>query len=191
MTVFKTLPAILSVKGRWVSEPPHKPQAGYKWDDLQGKTGTIYAVACGEFLKVGLSIDFGKRLAQLQDANPFEVRPVATRTVPRAGLAYGEAWAHAQLADKVHRNEWFRATKEEVLPVLIRAAKAAQRYALFCRQFYADYRASVTPEQREQARKEIARLQAESDASLAAEFHSRFPNGTPPPTQYQEPAPWL
>ena len=64
----------------------------------------VYFISCGDFVKIGVSVDPNKRLQNLQTANPFKLKLLATT---RGGY-FLESHLHTQFEFLHHRNEWFR-----------------------------------------------------------------------------------
>lgn len=74
----------------------------------------IYAVgATGHPIKVGIAADVRKRVGQLQVGQPHQLRILVTREVPAQHARSIELRAHAILAAKRMRGEWFNAALGE------------------------------------------------------------------------------
>lgn len=94
----------------------------------QQKHGHLYIMKCGEFVKVGRAKDPKGRLQSVQGANPYEVELLYTRKVPLGGCPYGEAYAHDQLKEFLHRGEWFTCAPEVARRAVDRAVLRADLY---------------------------------------------------------------
>ena len=93
--------------------------------------GDLYAFKIGPYIKVGIAQNgWRTRIDQIRGHSPFKVRRVCSRSVPLAGLRYGEKYAHEQLAAFHHHREWFLVDTKTVAAVLKVAATVAEEVAL-------------------------------------------------------------
>ncbi len=147
------------VNGVWVIKNFTPSRNAHTYDSVAGKTGTLYILECGEFCKIGMTTDFDRRFKNIEAGMPFDVKRVATRSVPLAGLAYAEAWMHKQFWHVRAKNEWFRVTPAEARTAFPKAVRIAEIYARQCREwFQAEEARARTPEGIESARKEFVRI---------------------------------
>ena len=91
--------------------------------------GWIYAFRSGDFIKVGMSRNVAKRLATVIDYNPHPVDVLLCRKTPWRVTKAVEQAIHGELTPLRHHGEWYRATVEDVLPVIMRHLKAAPALA--------------------------------------------------------------
>lgn len=75
------------------------------------KTWKLYGIQCGEFIKIGISLDIPRRLYALKLGNPMPCTVVLRRNPPYAGSM--ERKMHQHLADRAVGREWFRITPKE------------------------------------------------------------------------------
>jgi hypothetical protein len=75
----------------------------------------LYVVKANRFYKIGISLDFAGRLADIQLYNPLKVRLVTFEYIPTRRRIQIEKAVHARLADYRMHGEWFDAS-----PVLIK-----------------------------------------------------------------------
>ena len=68
----------------------------------------VYAMQCGQYIKIGRSNKIKERLDDLQIGNPEKLELLGSIRAP----AYIEYQIHKELADYCHRGEWFNATPE-------------------------------------------------------------------------------
>jgi hypothetical protein len=67
----------------------------------------IYAIRCGEFVKVGISADVNARMQAMLCDNPFRLKLVAKARCVAYLAGHAEHEAHKRLARYHHRREWF------------------------------------------------------------------------------------
>lgn len=136
MGTIKHIPELVMVNRTWRLADFQPGRPAHMYEEYFGKTGIIYVMACNEFHKIGLALDFEKRLKMLDGATPYSVKRVMIRRVPRAGLAYAEAWIHKQLANKLVKNEWFAVDRDTAVGMLKRGVIAAEVYDQYCRDWF-------------------------------------------------------
>jgi hypothetical protein len=78
----------------------------------------VYAIRCGEFVKIGFAGDPEKRRKSLQVGNPEEVEIVHLESLSsRAAAQKREAELHQRFAEYAVRGEWFqRCVLDELVP---------------------------------------------------------------------------
>jgi hypothetical protein len=91
---------------------------------------SVYLIASGPYLKIGVSENVRRRLEDLMAGNAHEMRIVMTRSAPRYLGMEIEKRLHLRFAAYRHRGEWFtcdvdaakQALKEEIrdIPRLLR-----------------------------------------------------------------------
>jgi Meiotically Up-regulated Gene 113 (MUG113) protein len=175
---FKTLPDLVRIGGVWTVEPFKPTRPAFTYEDFVGKTGTLYVVGCGDaHHKIGMSTNFSRRFEMLSSGTPFELKRVATRTVPLAGLAYAEAWMLAQFADRRIKGEWFAITAREALEKLPAAIRRAKVYTARCAEWWREDRRQCRedPKRRAKLDREYAQFQERSAPkidALMSDLHS-------------------
>jgi len=71
------------------------------------KMPCIYAIRCGDFVKVGFSANIQSRFEQIQTSNPLECELLHCTTTSASGIAEERKVLRALSADHV-KGEWFR-----------------------------------------------------------------------------------
>ena len=74
----------------------------------------IYAIGCGEFIKIGISGDVGSRLASLQTGSPHLLSVLHQEPIDPERAVTIERHAHWLLRQQHERGEWFRADVQSV-----------------------------------------------------------------------------
>lgn len=147
------------VNGVWVIKNFTPSRNAHTYDSVAGKAGTLYIVECGEFCKIGMTTDFERRFKNIEAGMPYDVKRVAIRSVPLAGLAYAEAWMHKQFWPVRAKNEWFKVSAQEAKAIFPKAVRVAQVYDRQCREWFHAEEARVrTPEEIERERKEFVKF---------------------------------
>lgn len=88
----------------FVHSRPGKKAAKSEAKETIGKRVYIYAIRCGEFVKIGQTVDPEGRLAAMQTGNPHELEHVGHVLMHQ----HIERALHNKLMDFRHRLEWFR-----------------------------------------------------------------------------------
>jgi len=88
--------------------------------ERHNRTVYIYAIKCGEFVKVGIAADIEKRLVNLEANNPYPLKLIGWGACPARLASAAEHAAHTRLARYHHKGEWFRCSDI--------AARAAVQY---------------------------------------------------------------
>jgi len=85
----------------------------------------VYFVQCGEFIKIGFTVEPTKRIRAIKTSSPHEVRLLGTI----AGGPDREKELHAMFKHLRHRGEWFRTDLELLAHIakLTRKARKKQR----------------------------------------------------------------
>lgn len=130
------LPTLIKTNTGWTLDGFVPASAAYDWPKYERSNGTLYILQCGDFLKIGITRDVAKRIAQLDAANPLPVTLIAKRTISLAGLPWAEAWMHQRFAAELLKNEWFAVGIEDVIDALPEAERFARAYARCCRDWY-------------------------------------------------------
>ena len=81
----------------------------------QPRTGWVYFFSCGEFIKIGFSINLTLRHRALQAANPY---PIVLDGAVR-GTMQMERAIRRLCAEHHHRLEWFRAAPELLAAIAV------------------------------------------------------------------------
>ena len=68
---------------------------------------TIYVLAAGPFVKVGVATDVGKRIAGLRSGCPYPIRVVSLHPAPALIIHQVERRIHKALAASQAEGEWF------------------------------------------------------------------------------------
>lgn len=89
----------IKVPGSWLARAAGRPELALRLVEA----GSVYFIACGDFVKVGRAFDVATRLGELQVGNPVELTLLAT--LP--GERVAEARLHRMLAPERARGEWF------------------------------------------------------------------------------------
>lgn len=104
--------------GSKIRRPPQNEIRYSPLTSSRGKLVAIYAIRCGDTVKIGISWDVQKRLAGLQTSSPFALELLGYTDNVNASL---ERLIHERL--KVHRlkGEWFRLTPEvqEIVDLIV------------------------------------------------------------------------
>ncbi len=86
---------------------------------FRGGSTFVYAVQCGEFIKVGVAYNIPARLSSMQTGNPHQLEVIAALEFDAEGAArFAEKAAHRFLAQHAHRGEWFKIEAPPVLELL-------------------------------------------------------------------------
>lgn len=111
----------------------------------------VYLLKCEEWVKIGYSKDYKKRLKQIQGGLPFEVEVIKTFKFPSSSIALGfEKICHKAMAEiGVKRKlEWFKVSAESAINItnglkknlnhrgLLSKVKKNKGFGLFCRKSY-------------------------------------------------------
>lgn len=73
------------------------------------RPSSVYAIRCGEFIKIGFGESPRERLAAMRLTCPYPMELVASRQFPNAKSAYdAEGQIHIALASQRHWGEWFK-----------------------------------------------------------------------------------
>ena len=137
-----------------------------------GDKVTIYAFACEAFVKVGIARDAAQRLRQVQSANPFPVRLVASRRIRHEVAALAEALAHRELAAHHQHGEWFRCSRQEARGAIWRAVTAARRQHQPDPAYEAAYAARVAQSENE-VRASRERIPGATPETHASDTHAK------------------
>lgn len=171
----RNIAELVKVKDRWDLSFFVPSQPAFKFDDMEGKRGTLYAIQCGDYCKLGMTTDFERRFKTIEGGMPFDVTLVDKRVVPLAALAYTEAWLHKKFWEFRAKNEWFKIDQEQASQAMGEAKFVATAYARKCRQwFYEDRQQKANdPEYQERMKKEyavfVARYKKPSRAFISAD----------------------
>jgi hypothetical protein len=85
----------------------------------------VYAVRCGEWIKIGVARDIANRMGGMRVNCPYPLTLVGSRQLPSAQDALRiESAVHRELAGQRHFGEWFR--DQPIDPVAILAALYAR-----------------------------------------------------------------
>ena len=137
MAAFKNVPELVRINGKWTIHPFVPMQAAFDWDKHRGSTATLYVMQSGNFCKIGITTNLKKRLVGIANGNPMPVKLVASRTVPRAGLTYAEAWLHKKFAEYRVNGEWFDMDASFATGAMSAAVVRAKHYARCCAEWFA------------------------------------------------------
>lgn len=86
---------------------------------FKGGSTFLYAVQCGEFVKVGVAYNVAVRLSSMQTGNPHPLEVLAALEFEAEGAArFAEKAAHRFMAPHAHRGEWFKIDAAPVLELL-------------------------------------------------------------------------
>lgn len=128
MTTFRNIQEIERVGMRWTIVNFVPAQPAFDWPEPRGQKGTLYAVGCGEFTKIGMSKNFENRFKNLNAAVPYELTRILTRSVPLAGMAYAEAWLLNHFRPHHAKNEWFKIDRSLLRAGFAKAVLRAEVY---------------------------------------------------------------
>ena len=99
-------------KDRMTSDERNTSEMG---DSVDGrKTGWLYFVQCGEFVKIGKARDLSKRLSQLQVGNPAELRLLLALPGTSEWVTENEQMFHHHMRLRHVRGEWFRCSLDDL-----------------------------------------------------------------------------
>jgi hypothetical protein len=87
----------------------------------------LYAIGCGDFIKVGISNSIARRLRTIEAVNPFPLTVLLRRSMPARHARTVEMDVHRLLSTKRFRGEWFTVTLPEVRIAVAEAMAAMQR----------------------------------------------------------------
>lgn len=76
----------------------------------------LYAIQCGQFIKIGVTTNLAKRLHDMRLLNPYPVKVIIRRRIHAA--FHCERKMHEIFSDKAIGREWFEVTPEEALAAL-------------------------------------------------------------------------
>jgi hypothetical protein len=97
-----------------------------------GLTSTLYFIESGEFVKVGIAEDLGRRLFTLQLGNPLVLKVGARRTIPRPLQRQVERLVHQALSEWSIGREWFRLSAKNAVrladPIVKKANVTAYKW---------------------------------------------------------------
>jgi hypothetical protein len=86
---------------------------------FRGGATFLYAIRCGEFIKVGVANNMSARVSAMQTGNPHSLEVIAALEFEAEGAArFAEKAAHHFMAQHVHRGEWFKIEAAPVLELL-------------------------------------------------------------------------
>lgn len=91
--------------------------------------GYVYALRCGELVKIGITTDLARRVREVNMHNPFPVRAEMCRAIEREYIRVIERAIHGRLDASRVTGEWFRATKQEVRSAMAWALREAHKLA--------------------------------------------------------------
>jgi hypothetical protein len=92
---------------------------------MSDKPTFLYAVRCGDFVKIGIAECTYERLAGLRVSCPYPMEVIVRRQYPtKTAARQAERLCHVALADQSHTGEWFRVTPVDPVEV-VRARYAA------------------------------------------------------------------
>lgn len=166
MGLMKHVPGLVKVNGKWRIEGFRPTQQAYCYDEHVDKAGYIYAIGLQGFHKIGFTQNFERRYAQIDTATPFNVERVMVQKVPLAGMTYAEAWVHAQLADKLVKNEWFAVDRDTAIALVKQAKVAGRLFAKECETWYRlDRAARLEPKRAAKLEREYADFLARNAAA--------------------------
>lgn len=101
---------LLVKKGALPVPTPSRGEPLWRWETVKNfiatkpKTGIIYFIECGDFIKIGFTYSLKQRMRAMQSSNPFDLRLMHKM---RGSLAR-EAQLMAKFRHLRHRGEWFR-----------------------------------------------------------------------------------
>lgn len=90
-------------------KPVKLPDGNDRWRwqsvrDARSRSNYIYVIACGDFIKIGITGNLNRRVYDLQRATPYPLALVHSFM----GSPVDEAQLHARFSHCNHRGEWFR-----------------------------------------------------------------------------------
>jgi hypothetical protein len=91
----------------WRSTHPKHPPLEFQLPRHIGKQrpqSVVYILRCGDYIKIGYSLNFVRRLEALRSTSPHDVLVIATM----GGGKSLELQLHKQFAAYRHHHEWFR-----------------------------------------------------------------------------------
>ncbi|MDP3940647.1 MAG: GIY-YIG nuclease family protein [Deltaproteobacteria bacterium] len=68
------------------------------------RKNVVYFLRCGDFIKIGWSKEFGRRIKALSTSSPYDIELITTID----GSPKLERELHKRFSSHHHRNEWFR-----------------------------------------------------------------------------------
>lgn len=155
MPEFRHIPEMVKKNGIWVFDEFVPTQGAFDYENHAGKKGTLYAVACHQFTKIGISRNFASRLKQIDTGTPFPVKTIATREIPSSALAYAEAWLHNRFKEFRVKGEWFDVGLAPLKNGMAAAVRRAYLYESYCREWHIEEMADrQSPERQEKMKKE-------------------------------------
>lgn len=159
MPEFRSIPELIRVNGTFVFDRFEPSQPAFSYNEYRGKKGSIYALQCEGFVKIGMSKNFASRFKQIDAGVPFDVKKIAMRSVPLAGMAYAEAWLHHKFKENRVKGEWFSIPPGEALSAMALAVRRAEIYDKHCRDWHeADRVRRLAPARQEKLKKEYDRF---------------------------------
>jgi hypothetical protein len=72
----------------------------------------VYFIACGDYIKIGVSADVPSRLIDLQRSNPYACHVLGMVKVPFVTAVNLEKVLHRHFHSQRHRYEWFHDCEE-------------------------------------------------------------------------------
>jgi hypothetical protein len=83
------------------------------------RPSSVYAIKCGDFIKIGFGGRPRERLAAMSLTCPYPMELMASREYPDAKTAYvAEREVHLALASQRHWGEWFKMTPVDPIACL-------------------------------------------------------------------------
>jgi hypothetical protein len=87
----------------------------------------LYVLKANRYYKIGISLDFAKRMEAIQACNPLEVRLVTFEYIPTRRRIQIEKAVHGRLAEYRMHGEWFDASSVLIRRVVREVVKAAKK----------------------------------------------------------------
>lgn len=78
-------------------------------------TSGVYVVRCGEYYKIGSSVDINRRLNDFRISNPYDIELVIA-IVSDFGIEL-ESQLQNHFKNKKHRGEWYKLTDDDLLEI--------------------------------------------------------------------------
>lgn len=86
----------------------------YAYLTAPGARTWVYAIKCGEYIKIGIAKDVRRRLDEINLCNPYLATVVIQAEVAACLALKAERELHIHFMDHHHKREWFKLSAKDV-----------------------------------------------------------------------------